>query len=136
MEQSNWETWTFLKLPKKVYSTLKRVLPITQGKKNKYFIIFFYKFTKKICLLFYFSPEVWKDQPYDSKSDIWSLGCVLYEITTLKPPFRAEDMEGLYKKVIRGYYPRIPTHYSQDLNNVIRALLQVAPHLRPNCGKK
>ncbi len=82
------------------------------------------------------SPEVWKDQPYDSKSDIWSLGCVLYEITTLKPPFRAEDMEGLYKKVIRGYYPRIPTHYSQDLNNVIRALLQVAPHLRPNCGKQ
>ena len=55
------------------------------------------------------SPEVWKDQPYDNKSDIWSLGCVLYEITTLKPPFRAEDMEGLYKKVCRGFYPKIPS---------------------------
>jgi len=40
--------------------------------------------------------------PYDNKSDVWSLGCVLYEMTTLKPPFRAEDMEGLYKKVLRG----------------------------------
>ncbi|KRX07956.1 Protein kinase-like domain [Pseudocohnilembus persalinus] len=84
---------------------------------------------------YYASPEVWKDQPYDSKSDIWSLGCVLYEMTTLKPPFRAEDMEGLFKKVIRGYYPRIPPHYSPDLNNVIRALLQVAPHLRPSADK-
>ena len=52
--------------------------------------------------LFKFSPEVWKDQPYDQKSDIWSLGCVLYELCVLKPPFRADDMEGLYKKVIIG----------------------------------
>ena len=76
---------------------------------------------------YYASPEVWKEKPYDNKSDIWSLGCVLYEMTTLKPPFRAEDMEGLYKKVTRGFYPKIPSHYSQDLNNVIRALLQVSP---------
>ena len=56
-------------------------------------------------------------------------------MTTLKPPFRAEDMEGLYKKVIRGYYQRIPSQFSQDLSNVIRSLLQVSPHLRPTCGK-
>jgi NIMA (never in mitosis gene a)-related kinase len=70
---------------------------------------------------------VWKDQPYDSKSDIWSLGCVLYETVTLKPPFRAEDMAGLYKRVIRGVYPKIPNHFSNDLNNTIKQLLIVAP---------
>lgn len=38
---------------------------------------------------YYASPEVWKDQPYDEKSDIWSLGCVLYETICLKVPFKA-----------------------------------------------
>ncbi len=82
---------------------------------------------------YYASPEVWKDQPYDSKSDIWSLGCVLYEAVTLKPPFRAEDMAGLYKRVIKGVYPKIPTHFSIDLNNLVKALLIVEPKHRPSC---
>ena len=52
-------------------------------------------------------------------------------MAALKPPFRAEDMEGLYKKVIKGVYPKIPNHYSSDLITVIKHLLQVAPHARP-----
>ena len=51
---------------------------------------------------YYASPEVWNDKPYNYKSDIWSLGCVLYEMIMLKPPFRAESMEGLYNKVIKA----------------------------------
>ena len=69
---------------------------------------------------YYASPEVWKDQPYDHKSDIWSLGCVLYEMTTLKPPFRANDMNGLYKRVLKGTYPKIPSSYSPDLGAMIK----------------
>lgn len=51
---------------------------------------------------YYASPEVWRDEPYDIKSDIWSLGCVIYEVIALKPPFTAEDMAGLYKRVLKG----------------------------------
>jgi len=82
---------------------------------------------------YYASPEVWKDQPYDSKSDIWSLGCVLYEMTTLKPPFRAENMEGLYKKVINGHYSKIPEKFSNDLWEIIKCLLTVQPESRLSC---
>jgi NIMA (never in mitosis gene a)-related kinase len=82
---------------------------------------------------YYASPEVWRDQPYDSKSDIWSLGCVLYESVTLRPPFRADDMAGLYKKVLRGVYPKIPSHFSADLNAVVKQLLNVNPAARPSC---
>ncbi len=61
---------------------------------------------------YYASPEVWWDEAYDIKSDIWSLGCVLYEMITLKPPFWAEDMQGLYKKVLKGQYPKINVKFS------------------------
>lgn len=83
---------------------------------------------------YYASPEVWKDKPYDTKSDIWSLGCVFYEALALHPPFRASDMQGLYKKVISGIYPDIPMFYSQEMKNEIKLLLQQNPCSRPSCG--
>lgn len=54
---------------------------------------------------------------------------------TLKPPFRAEDMQGLYKKVLRGIYPKIPNIFSNDLAQTIKYLVQVAPQMRPSCDK-
>lgn len=44
---------------------------------------------------FYCPPEVWLDKPYTSKCDIWSLGCVIYELTALRPPFVAKEMATL-----------------------------------------
>jgi len=84
---------------------------------------------------YYASPEVWKDKPYDSKSDIWSLGCVLYELCALTPPFTAKDMKGLYNKVIKGSYTRIPDMYSDDLANVIDMCLKVQPTSRPSAAQ-
>ena len=82
---------------------------------------------------YYASPEVWKDKPYDNKSDVWSLGCVLYEMITLRPPFRAQDMEGLFNKVCKGQYSRIPERFSDDLFQVVQFLLQVNSSNRPSC---
>ena len=84
---------------------------------------------------YYASPEVWRDQPYDHKSDIWSLGCVIYEAVTLKPPFRAEDMQGLYKKVLKGVFPKIPSIFSNELATIIKMMIQVTPGARPDCEK-
>lgn len=84
---------------------------------------------------YYASPEVWKDTKYNNKSDIWSLGCVLYESITLRPPFRAKDMEDLYEKVIVGQYDPIPKNYSKELSFVIKHLLNTNPTLRPSCSE-
>jgi NIMA (never in mitosis gene a)-related kinase len=84
---------------------------------------------------FYTSPEVWKDEVYNAKSDMWSLGCVLYELITFKTPFKANDMEGLYKKIIRGTYHHIPTTFSTELSLLIKCLLKTNPDQRPSCCK-
>lgn len=60
---------------------------------------------------YYASPEIWRDKPYDLKSDMWSIGIIIYEITMLTVPFKAEDIDGLYKKVCRGKYDDIDTNF-------------------------
>ena len=65
---------------------------------------------------YYASPQVWNDQPYDMKSDIWSLGCVIYEMAALQPPFKAADLQSLFKKIKAGVFKPIPSTYSSDLS--------------------
>jgi len=84
---------------------------------------------------YYASPEVWQDKPYDWKSDMWSLGVVLYEMCTLNPPFTDTSMAGLCKKVMKGLYPSISSKYSKDLSSMIATLLQVSPSKRPSCSQ-
>ena len=74
---------------------------------------------------YYCSPEIWKDRPYDYKSDIWSLGCIIYELCQLRPPFRGTNLRELSKNVIRGYYSPISDYYSSDLKVIIDMMLRV-----------
>ncbi|GIQ84835.1 hypothetical protein KIPB_006406 [Kipferlia bialata] len=84
---------------------------------------------------YYLSPELCEDKPYNHKSDIWALGCVLYEMTTLRHAFDASNMKGLVMKILRGVYPPIPRHYSDDLRDLLASMFQRRPGSRPSVNK-
>lgn len=84
---------------------------------------------------YYLSPEICEQKPYNQKSDIWSLGCVLYEIATLRHAFDASSFKSLVIKIIRGKYPSVPSVYSEDLKELISDLLQRNPINRPSSKK-
>ena len=84
---------------------------------------------------YYASPEVWRDEPYGFKSDVWSLGCVIYEMLALKPPFSGKDMDQLFKRVCKGQLSRIPDHYSNDIWQVVQLMIRVDPNLRPDTNE-
>ena len=81
---------------------------------------------------YYASPEVWKDKPYNSKSDIWSLGCVFYELIMLTTPFKAKTMKDLFNKVKRGEYSPIPNYFSPKFQIIIDNILKIKPEERPD----
>ena len=56
----------------------------------------------------------------------------MYEMVALSPPFTAKDMKGLYNRVIKGVYPKIPQMFSSDLSSMIASLLKVDPKKRPS----
>uniref|UniRef100_A0A8B9L9W0 non-specific serine/threonine protein kinase n=1 Tax=Astyanax mexicanus TaxID=7994 RepID=A0A8B9L9W0_ASTMX len=81
---------------------------------------------------YYLSPEICENKPYNNKSDIWALGCVLYEMCTLKHAFEAGNMKNLVLKIIRGSYPPVSMHYSQDLRSLLGLLFKRNPRERPS----
>ena len=68
---------------------------------------------------YYMSPEIFKNKPYSYKSDVWALGCVLYEMTTLNHAFDSTSINGLAQKIIKGKYPPIHSKYSRYLRELI-----------------
>lgn len=87
---------------------------------------------KKVGTPYYLSPEVCEDKPYNHKWDIWSLGCILYEIWSLKHPFEAKTQAELMIKIIKGKYKRIPKTYSKHLSDMIHWLLTKRSNKRPS----
>lgn len=80
---------------------------------------------------YFLSPEICQDLPYNSKSDVWSLGCILYEMLSLSHAFDAFSMRGLVLKIIQGTFAPPPNSYSQNIQSLLKALLQTDPEARP-----
>ncbi|XP_072479454.1 serine/threonine-protein kinase Nek1 isoform X12 [Notamacropus eugenii] len=81
---------------------------------------------------YYLSPEICENKPYNNKSDIWALGCVLYEMCTLKHAFEAGNMKNLVLKIISGSFPPVSMHYSYDLRSLLSHLFKRNPRERPS----
>jgi len=81
---------------------------------------------------YYLSPEICQEKPYNHKSDIWSLGCILYELATLQHAFDADSMRGLVMKILKGVPPQVPSTFSAALRDLVSELLTKDPHSRPS----
>lgn len=84
---------------------------------------------------YYLSPEIAQKQPYAMPSDVWALGCVLFELCALRVPFEAQDLPMLIDKIVRGTVPRIPNTYSRELSEIASELLSRRASDRPSAEK-
>ena len=84
---------------------------------------------------YYLSPEICEEKPYNDKSDVWALGCILYELCTFKHPFEAKSQGALILKILNNKPEPIDSRYSSDLNNLIELLLDKEPEKRPTCSE-
>eukprot|EP00201_Polytomella_parva_P006101 CAMPEP_0175077002 /NCGR_PEP_ID=MMETSP0052_2-20121109/23102_1 /TAXON_ID=51329 ORGANISM="Polytomella parva, Strain SAG 63-3" /NCGR_SAMPLE_ID=MMETSP0052_2 /ASSEMBLY_ACC=CAM_ASM_000194 /LENGTH=907 /DNA_ID=CAMNT_0016346327 /DNA_START=816 /DNA_END=3539 /DNA_ORIENTATION=- len=84
---------------------------------------------------FYMAPEIFKEEPYSYKSDMWALGCVIYELVAGHPAFLSENLAKLVLKVIRGDCVPLPSTCSVKLRRTIMAMLQINARNRPSADE-
>ncbi|KAG9476079.1 hypothetical protein GDO78_002909 [Eleutherodactylus coqui] len=84
---------------------------------------------------YYMSPEALKHQGYDSKSDIWSVGCILHEMCCFEHAFTGYSFLAVVLKIVEGPTPSLPDYYSHDLNLLLNRMLSKNPSHRPGAGE-
>ena len=88
--------------------------------------------TDQVGTPFYTAPEIWNEQPYNYKCDIWSVGCIIYELASLSLPYTGEGVDKLYENIMSKKYKPIPEFYSENLKKIINYMLISDPSKRPS----
>eukprot|EP00916_Digyalum_oweni_P006044 GHVL01010415.1.p1 GENE.GHVL01010415.1~~GHVL01010415.1.p1 ORF type:complete len:1038 (+),score=180.08 GHVL01010415.1:374-3115(+) len=83
----------------------------------------------------YMAPEMCENRPYTFKSDVWALGCVLYEICTLKSAFEGDNFLSLVWNIAFNTHRPIPELYSDELRSLVEQCIKKNPHQRPGCSQ-
>ena len=81
----------------------------------------------------YSSPEVWQNKPYSYKSDLWSVGCIIYEMCCLRPPFKGKNYDELCENICNGKIEKISNRYSEELWEIIKMMLEIDVDKRVDC---
>ena len=81
---------------------------------------------------YYVSPEMCRNKPYNEKSDIWALGCILYELLTFNHPFTATNQAALFIKILNNKYNPFPHEVPEDLKNMVDFILKKDDTKRPS----
>ena len=83
---------------------------------------------------YYLSPEICEDKPYGTKSDVWAMGCILYELLALKVPFTAKDLAGLVRKIMHDPTPSLPGQYRsiEGLSRLFESMMRKDFSKRPS----
>ncbi|KAL9250879.1 Serine/threonine-protein kinase Nek6-like protein [Drosera capensis] len=82
----------------------------------------------------YMCPELHEAMPYGYKSDIWALGCCMFEIAAHQPAFKAPDLASLMSKINRSVMAPLPVAYSPNLKQIIKSMLRKKPEHRPTAA--
>ena len=82
--------------------------------------------------LYYLSPEILSNKPYNVKSDIWALGILLYELLTFKMPFNDQSLNKLTIKINKGDYAQPSSEYSSEIKDLLKKCLTTNPDIRPS----
>ncbi|XP_035231974.1 serine/threonine-protein kinase Nek8-like isoform X3 [Stegodyphus dumicola] len=80
---------------------------------------------------YYISPEMCEGKFYNQKSDIWALGCILYEMACQQKTFEGSNLPALVNKIVKGQFAPVKGNYSPGFKQLIRDLLQRDPDMRP-----
>lgn len=83
---------------------------------------------------YYISPEMCEGKSYSFKSDIWALGCILYEVACLQKTFEGTNLPALVNKIMKGQFEPVRGNYSEGFKDLVSAMLKRDPEQRPEAN--